>query len=107
MYIPADAIIAEDKLTMYLLVLRPWDDKSGFLRQAGFEQHNWRDLETAIRTLTNSVEATEDGRNPYGEFYRIEGPLSGLSATLQVVLIWMRRKVDQRFHFVTLKPSKE
>jgi len=36
MRIPPDAVIDERKLTDYLLVPRPWDDKSAFLRQAGF-----------------------------------------------------------------------
>ena len=37
MRIPSDATIDETKFTEYLLVQRPWDDKSGYLRRAGFE----------------------------------------------------------------------
>ena len=33
MRIPADATIAAEKLTGYLLLPRQWDDKSKFLRQ--------------------------------------------------------------------------
>jgi hypothetical protein len=36
MKIPADAIIVESKLTKYLLVFKPRNDKSQFLAQAGF-----------------------------------------------------------------------
>jgi hypothetical protein len=107
MRIPAEAIIADDKLTMYLLAQRQWDDKSGFLRRAGFTLDNWNDLRLAIHELSNSVEAVNDGGNEYGTFYRIDGSLIGPVGTLAVTLIWMRRSVDQRFYFVTLKPRKE
>ena len=40
MKIPDDAVIPVEKLTKYLLVLCPWDDKSRFLAQAGFDQSN-------------------------------------------------------------------
>ncbi|MBD2204797.1 hypothetical protein H6G33_13520 [Calothrix sp. FACHB-1219] len=36
MKIPPDAIIADEKITRYLLVPREQDDKSKFLAQAGF-----------------------------------------------------------------------
>jgi hypothetical protein len=60
-----------------------------------------------MRTLASHSEAVEDGGNEYGDFYRVEGPLIGPSGAIAVALIWMRRAVDQRFYFVTLKPSKE
>jgi len=37
MRIPADAVIAAEKLTGYLPLPRPWDDKAKFLAQAGFD----------------------------------------------------------------------
>src|SRR5579872_628017 len=107
MLIPADAIITKDKLTKYLLVQRQWDDKSTFLRRAGFTLANWKDLRLAIRALAGSVEALDDGGNEYGRFYRVDGSLTGPAGTLAVTLIWMRRSADQRFYFVTLKPRKE
>jgi len=107
MKIPADAIIADDKLTGYLLVPRPRDDKSRFLAQAGFSQQNPQVLRGAIRRLVDSSEAVEDGVNDYGLFLRVEGDFVGPLASLSVVLIWMRRHVDGSTHFVTLKPRKE
>ena len=38
MKIPEDAIIPMEKLTAYLLLPRPGDDKSKFLAQAGFRK---------------------------------------------------------------------
>jgi hypothetical protein len=72
MRIPKDATIDETKFTGYLLVQRPWDDKSDYLRRAGFELENWHDLRAAIRRLADAVDAVEDGSNEYGTFYRKE-----------------------------------
>lgn len=73
MRIPADAVIDDAKLTEYLLVQRPWDDKSGYLHRAGFNLENWTELRQAIRRLADAVDAVEDGSNEYGTFYRTEG----------------------------------
>lgn len=108
MKIASDAIIPEEKLTHYLLVPKPQDDKSKFLAQAGFTQNNSADLLLAIRLLAELVEAAEDGDNEYGVFYRVEGELQGVNGrNLAVVTIWLRWHLDGNFHFVTLKPKKE
>ncbi len=106
MRIPSDGTIDETKLTGYLLVPRPWDDKSGYLRRVGFALENWTDLRGAIRRLADAVDAVEDRSNEYGTFYRVEGMLAGAAGSAQVVCIWMKRAIDGSFHFVTLKPSK-
>ena len=106
MRIPPDAVIDETKFTNYLLVPRPWDDKSAYLRQAGFELKNWPDLLTAVRRLADEVDAAEDRTNDYGTFYRVEGVLEGPTGNLAVVCIWMKQAVDGTFRFVTLKPAK-
>ena len=59
MNIPADAVIATDKLTGYLLIARPLDDKSKFLATAGFTQSNSEILEAAIRNLATAALAEE------------------------------------------------
>lgn len=107
MKIPATAVIAQEKLTQYLLVPRPWDDKSKFLGRVGFAIDNADSLEAAIRELASRVDASEDGENVYGTFWRSEGELIGPSGTSQVVLIWLQWAVDGTFHFVTLKPLRE
>jgi hypothetical protein len=62
MRIPQDATIDETKFTGYLLVQRPWDDKSDYLRHAGFELKNWQELRAAIRRLADAVDAVETAR---------------------------------------------
>jgi len=44
-YLNPNATIPPAKLTQYLLVLQPKDDKSGFLAQAGYNLDNWQVLE--------------------------------------------------------------
>jgi hypothetical protein len=107
MRIPADAIIPREKLTRYLLVSRPWDDKSRFLGQAGFSLTDPDLLEEGIRRVAANFDAIEDGTNDYGTFFRVEGDLEGPNGrTLQVVQIWLQWKLDGTFHFVTLKPRR-
>lgn len=44
----------------------------------------------------------------YGTFYRIEGELIAVNQrNLSVVTVWLKRKIDNQFQFVTLKPKKE
>jgi hypothetical protein len=62
----------------------------------------------AIRRLTVGAEATEDGTNEYGIFYRLEGILVGPNGhELRVVTIWLRWHTDGSLHFVTLKPGRK
>jgi len=107
MHIPDDAIIPQEKITNYLLAPRPWDDKSKFLARAGFMADDPVALERAIRRMTEQHEASNDGENDYGTFFRIVGELEGPNGlTLPVVLIWLQWKLDDTCHFVTLKPYR-
>ena len=106
MKIPDDATIPDEKLTKYLLVPRPWDDKSKYLSQAGFELGQPDILRDAIRELADRQDATVDGFNEYGTYWRVEGDLIGPVGSLPVVLIWLQWAIDDTFHFVTLKPRK-
>jgi hypothetical protein len=108
MKIPPDAIIPDDKLTRYLLISREQDDKSKFLAQAGFTLDNPEQLKAAIRQLADTVEAVADKTNEYGIFYRVEGQLIGINdRNLSVITIWLNRKIDEQFQFITLKPKRE
>ncbi|MBF2027332.1 MAG: hypothetical protein IGS48_11265 [Oscillatoriales cyanobacterium C42_A2020_001] len=108
MKIPADAEILDPKLTKYFLIFKSRNDKSQFLAQAGFTEKNPETLKAAIRSLVSSIEAVEDGENEYGQFYRVDGDLDGVNqTTLSVATIWIQRKIDNKFQFVTLKPLRE
>jgi hypothetical protein len=62
-------------------------------------------LKTAIRIQAVATEAVEDRSNEYGTFYQVEGDLIGANGViLSVVTIWLKRQIDGKFQFVTLKP---
>lgn len=108
MKIPEDAIIPDDKMTRYLLVPKPRNDKSKFLAQAGFTSEDPEILKAAIRALASRENAVEDEDNEYGTFYRVVGELVGEDGiALSVVTIWLKRPSDGKFYFITLKPLKE
>jgi len=107
MHIPPEAEIPREKLTHYLLVPKPLDDKSRFLARAGFDTANPEVLETAIRTLAAAEPALHDGTNEYGNFWRVEGLLTGPERGILVVTIWLEWHTDGRFRFVTLKPWRQ
>jgi outer membrane receptor for Fe3+-dicitrate len=104
-FLPQNAIIAEAKLTNYLLVLLPKDDKSKFLARAGYTLDNWQQLEQDLRTqvLTQPAEFIETNR--YGKKYFIRGRLLGTNEIeLSILTIWM--VTNGMTKFVTLVPAK-
>jgi Domain of unknown function (DUF6883) len=106
--IPSDAVIADEKLTQYLLEPKLRNDKSRFLAGIGFTQDNPEKLKAAIRMLADDAEATEEKKTEYGTSYQVAGILNGTNERkVLVILVWFQRSVDERFYFVTLKPDKE
>ena len=70
MKLSRDAVIAEAKLTKYLLVWRDADDKSKFLEQAGYTLENWKQLEADLRNQILLLEAVpSDEPNWFGDVY--------------------------------------
>jgi hypothetical protein len=106
--IPEDLVIPDAKITHYLLVQKARNDKSKFLAQAGFTQENSEALKAAIQAQAVEAEAVEDRNNEYGTFYQVAGNLVGVNGmSLPVVTVWLQRRIDGKFQFVTLKPCKE
>jgi hypothetical protein len=91
-----------------LLVPKARNDKSKFLAQAGFTLQNPEALQKALETLITTHDAEQDKQDVYGTFYRVEGILDGVNGIqLKVITIWLRRQIDNKFQFITLKPNKE
>ena len=89
-----------------MLVFKPRNDKSQFLAQAGFNLDNWQELEAAIHQLNLFAEAFPDRTNEYGTFYIVSGKIKGINGIdLSVVTVWLLRKNDGQFQFITLKPG--
>lgn len=108
MKLSPDAIIAEAKLTQYLLKPLPQDDKSKFLAQAGYSQENWQQLEKDLREQILPLDAVFTEQTRFGDHYKIRGTLTGTNGViLPVITIWMIEKSTGQTKFITLFPDKE
>lgn len=104
MYLSANASIAEEKLTRYLLVQLPKDDKSKFLASAGYTLANWRNLEQDLRNQVLTQPAEFLGKTQFGDKYAIQTTLAGPNGNeLSVMTIWM--VTNDMTKFVTLVPD--
>jgi hypothetical protein len=107
MKLPADAIIAREKLTRYLLVRQTRGDKSAFLARAGYTLETADQLLQDLRTQLMPRDATPLHSTVFGDFYQIRGPVTGPSGvTLNVRSIWMQEKLSGATKFITLVPEK-
>ena len=107
MRLPSNTIIAPEKLTRDLLVPREFDDKSQFLRQAGYTTENWEQLEQDLRSqvLSNDAELIE--QTLYGNIFEIRSSLTGPNGqTLFVKTIWMGEFRSGVSKFITLYRDK-
>ncbi len=107
MKLSEQAIIAPKKITHYLLKWQPDNDKSEFLKRAGYTLSNWGKLAEDIRSqLRNEAEFSR--KTPYGDLYEIHGEIAGpIGVCLKIVTIWMREYKSGRTKFITLFPDKE
>ena len=107
MKLPDDTIIAPEQLTRYLLVQREFDDKSQFLRQAGYTLDNWEQLAEDLRLHVLPAEAVLIEQTTYGDIFAIRAALTGPNGkTLFVRTIWMTELRSGVTKFITLYPDK-
>ena len=103
----SDLIIAEEKLTGYLLVKREFDDKSQFLSKAGYTLDNFKKLKDDILNIVLENEAVFQREDEYGKFYKINGILPGVNGNrIKVQTIWLKTKIDKSVRFITLIPDR-
>ncbi len=108
MKLPANAIIASEKLTGYHLRTLPENDKSVFLAQAGYTLDNAGRLEIDLRNQILTQEAAFMETTEYGDKYSIRGGLTGPNGrTLKVITIWLTEDATGLTKFITLYPAKE
>jgi hypothetical protein len=108
MKLPSDVVIAEEKLTRYLLVWRDRNDKSGYLAQAGYDLSNWGVLDADLRRLAVTAEAESLGHNLLRRVAcrSRETPWSQRRYTKSET-VWIRLALTNEIRFVTLFPDKE
>jgi hypothetical protein len=105
--LPGNTIIAPEKLTRYLLVQREFDDKSQFLRQAGYTLENWEQLEQDLRLQVLPNDAVLIEQTVYGNIFELRSSLTGPNGqTLFVKTIWMDELRSGVTKFITLYPDK-
>ncbi|NOZ60682.1 MAG: hypothetical protein GXO74_03280 [Calditrichaeota bacterium] len=107
MKLPADSIIAHEKLTSYILAPRKRNDKSKWMAQAGYFLENWRELEHDLRRQILSLDATPIDKTEYGQLYEIKGKLFGPNGRfLSICSIWITKFKSGQTKFVTMFPDK-
>ncbi len=97
----SEIIVAEEKITEYLLVRKIKNDKSYFLRKLGYTLENYQDLIADILQIAKTYDAVLSRSNEFGNLYSIQGHLRN---TL-VITIWMEQISNNTYRFVTLYPA--
>jgi len=106
MKLSADAFIAKEKLTRYLLVLQPRGDKSTFLAKASYTLDKADQLLQDLRLQVLPLEARPLESNRFGQFYEIRSELTGPNGVkLNVRTIWMTEHLSGMTKFLTLIPD--
>ncbi len=107
MKLPADALIASEKVTDYLLAELPRGDKSRFLAEAGYTHDNPGQLERDLRDQILCLDASPLPARGFGDRYEIRGVLRGPNGLeLSVRTIWMREFTTGVVKFITLIPLR-
>jgi len=107
MTIPADAIIAVEKVRDYLLKPLDEDDKSGYLLQAGYTRANWPKLMEDMRIQLLPGEGIIQQRTRFGEKCLLRSKLREPNGNvLEIVTIWENNHIEG-WKFITLYPAKK
>jgi len=105
MKLPADTIIARDKVIRYLLVRQSRSDKAAFLERGGYSLANPEALITGLAAIRNGSEAQMVDNNEFGRYYEVVGVLRGPTGIdLRVKTIWMTEHLSGATKFITLIP---
>jgi hypothetical protein len=106
MRIPADALIASEKFTSYLLVPQTRSDKSRYLARAGYTLENVERLIDDLRRQILPLDATLSRSTRFGNTYVIDGPLVGPNGErIHIRTVWLEHPLSGSAHFVTLIPQ--
>ena len=98
-------LLVETKLTNYLLIPLLKNDKSNYLRLAGYQLDNWQILEKDLLALAETSDATFETSSVFGDSYSVVGILTGPNGrSLSIKTIWMKEKRTGFTKFITLYP---
>lgn len=103
-------IIAPEKLRDYVVNVSNPDgaSKAKFLLDIGYEQTNWKTLETDLRTQHLSQDVKPGKQSVYGRKYEILTPLVGPNGNRRWLRsVWMISQGESFARFITLIPEKQ
>lgn len=107
MKIPSGLLIEDRKLTNYLLIYQPKDDKSEFLAQAGYTLENWQLLRRDILKAVEEADVAQVILTAWGTRFKVKSGWNGLNGRLlKVITIWQQDNDSDGVRFVTLYPDK-
>jgi hypothetical protein len=108
MKLPADSVIAPEKVTNYLLARQARGDKSAFLARAGYTTANPERLLHDLRSQVLSQEAVVLQETKFGQFYEIRALVTGPNGNrLRIRSIWMKEHLSGVTKFITLVPDRK
>jgi hypothetical protein len=107
MKLSGEAIIAPSKLTEYLLVWKPENDKSQWLENAGYTIDNWQELEDDLRIQILPLNAIYIETTRFGQLFQIIGTINTPNGSeLNVRTIWIIEQDSGLTKFVTMYPYR-
>jgi hypothetical protein len=104
----ANAIIAEEKLTYYLLDLthRRGGSKAKLLYSLGYDAERWQQLANDVRQQHLTSDVIEERGSAWGTRYSIVAPLTGPSGdTVMFRSIWQIDLGSDRPRLITIYPE--
>ncbi len=108
MKLSKQAIIAQEKITNYLLTEKKKNDKSKWLARAGYTLENWQVLENDLRNQILTLEARPKEMTNYGQLLEIKGELLGpTNIKIAVTTIWIIEHRTEKTKFITMYPNKK
>jgi len=81
--------------------------KAAFFEALGYSAADWPQLESDLRQLATTGDATLGRHTKYGQHYEIRGTLRGPSGRVaQVMTIWIVRSEEDVPRFITAFPGE-
>lgn len=74
---PSGLVIQDEKITKYLLVYQPKNDKSRYLALAGYNLDKWELLKNDIINAVESFEIVKVTRSDWGTQFEVKSEWSG------------------------------
>ncbi|MBD2006187.1 MULTISPECIES: DUF6883 domain-containing protein [Cyanophyceae] len=107
MRLPSKLVIEDQKITSYLLVYQPKNDKSEYLALAGYNLENWEILKRDILNAVDGSKVTEITSTDWGTRLKVKSQWYGPNSRLvRVMTIWQQDEEADIVKFITLYPDK-